>query len=360
MGRRNKKEEEILKVQCVICLMWAFFMDAEEKDDAPETENFKCKKCKNVEWMCDEIETMKKRLDEAERNLELLLKNDKPLYSRGDISTKENMTNVGVPEMFQEGMKDLEVKIRNLEKDRDLLDIGLTESLAKVGKVEQELACLVTEEITLREMVENLVTKKSSVGDNPENVTKKADISSNKSDEAITSEVLVIGDSNIKRLDTYVANIGKGKRDKVSLVSFSGGKITDVKERIGKIVTGMRGEKLRVYIHVGINDANRGSEEILNDLKDTVDQLKVLNRNLDIVICEIPVRTDKGGIICSRLIGVNGTLQRKAKEWGCNVIKINYILEDLHEWTYDGVHYNKVAAELVGGMICNDIINFLC
>jgi len=340
--------------------MWAFYMDAEEKDNAPESENFKCKKCKDVEWMCDQIGTMKKRLDEAERNLELLLKNDEPLYSRGDISTKENMTNVGLPEMIKEGMKDLEVKIMNLEKDRDFLDLGLTETLVKVGKVEQEVACLVKEESTLRGMMKNLVQEKSSMGGKSEDVTKRADISSNKSDDAITSEVLVIGDSNIKRLDTYVANVGKGKRDKVSLVSFSGGKIADVKERIGKIVTGMKGEKLRVYIHVGTNDATRGSEEILNDLKDTVDQLKVLNRNLDIVICEIPVRTDKGGIIWSRLIGVNGTLQRNAKEWGCNVMKINCILEDLQEWTYDGVHYNKVAAERVGGMICNDIVNFLC
>src|SRR5215813_7106527 len=117
--------------------------------------------------------------------------------------------------------------------------------------------------------------------------------------------------------------------------------------------------KIKLFLHVGINDAERGSELILRDIKETIDELKKLNRSLDIVICEIPVRKDKGGLLFSRIIGVNNAIQRKAGEWDYQVLEVNSTLDRLSAWTHDGVHYNNVAAKEIGGKIGNNIVNFL-
>ena len=67
----------------------------------------------------------------------------------------------------------------------------------------------------------------------------------------------------------------------------------------------------------------------------------------------------KGGLLFSRITGVNYAIQRNAGEWDYQVLEVNGILDRLSAWTNDGVHYNKVAAKEIGGKIRNDIVNFL-
>src|SRR5215813_14003180 len=131
--------------------------------------------------------------------------------------------------------------------------------------------------------------------------------------EITRKEVLIIGDSNVRRLDSFVSDIGREK-------------IMDVKDKIIRIVGSIKAEYIKLFLHVGINGAERGSELILRDIKETIDELKKLNRSLDIVICEIPARKDKGGLLFSRITGVNNTIQRKAGEWDYQVLEVNSTL----------------------------------
>lgn len=352
MARKNKKADEAMKIQCIVCLMWTFLVDTEEEENGSQSQNYHCKKCKDFELLTKKMDDICKRLEQAEKKLDNIIINDKIVCSKDNETDKHSSEEENLIEI---NIKELENKIKDLEMDRDLLDLGQTESAIKIKKIEKDIHRLQKEEDTMKKMVEKL-TKETPLVSRHSN---QKDECLDKRKEITRKEVLIIGDSNVKRLDSFVSDIGREKRKHITLVSLPGGKIMDVKEKIIRIVGSIKAEYIKLFLHVGINDAERGSELILRDIKETIDELKKLNRSLDIVICEIPARKDKGGLLFSRITGVNNTIQRKAGEWDYQVLEVNSTLDRLSAWTHDGVHYNKVAAKEIGGKIRNDIVNFL-
>ena len=111
--------------------------------------------------------------------------------------------------------------------------------------------------------------------------------------------VLVIGDSNIRRLDRPINEKVKSTlRNKVRIVSHSG---IGVDTLSSKISTELRNEKSReveVIVQVGTNDMHKvGSQVLLNKLRNLVKRAIAARSKVNLTLCSIPSRTDKGGYI---------------------------------------------------------------
>src|SRR5215813_8566225 len=153
MVRKNKKADEAMKIQCIVCLMWTFLVDTEEEENDSQSQNYHCKKCKDFELLTKKMDDICKRLEKAEEKLDKIIINDKIVCSKDNETDKclseeeENLIEISI--------KELENKIKDLEMDRDLLDLGQTESAIKIKKIEKDIHRLQKEEDT-KKMVEKL------------------------------------------------------------------------------------------------------------------------------------------------------------------------------------------------------------
>ena len=198
-------------------------------------------------------------------------------------------------------------------------------------------------------------------------VIKKTDVKEMTKNENVTSackdtcqkEILVIGDSNLKRLDTYITKIDNIIRNRVSIVALPGGKIENFIDIVPRVLNGYKGKNLMVMLHLGVNDTVNHSEVFVYNYERLLNLIVETIPKVEIVICGMPLRIDKGDLVYSRTYDLNYRLLSLSKSYNCKFIQVYSLLSDCKYWTKDGLHYNKFAASIVGGELRKVIVNFL-
>ena len=160
--------------------------------------------------------------------------------------------------------------------------------------------------------------------------------------------VLLAGDSNIRRIRNPILDKVKQK-NQVKIVGQSGAKISECERMISAELK--RDEKIKqVIVCAGTNDVEKlGSQVLLGKLRNLVKKIKDLRTGVDVKICTLPSRVDKGCLVYSRSESVNCQLDRVCKEVGATAIDLRPEMNQCrYPLTYDGVHYSRSGAKLVG------------
>ncbi len=178
-------------------------------------------------------------------------------------------------------------------------------------------------------------------------------------DDKDDRKVVILGSSNVNRFNSVICR-NEVRRSKTAFAAFPGGKIDDVVQRVRKVVGTVK-KKTKVIFHVGTNDmAKRGSEEVLNDFQTMIKKVKTDNPLVDVAICSVPNRTDRGGVVWSRSEGVNNRLFNVCRMEGAEFIDLRGVLAGSTTWlSKDGVHYSREGAEIVGKRLGEVIDSFL-
>lgn len=168
--------------------------------------------------------------------------------------------------------------------------------------------------------------------------------------------VIVIGDSNVRRLDGPIKrNLKSVDRSKVSIESYSGIGTDRLVDKVTAAVTKEESKDVKVIVHVGTNDVTKmGSQELLAKLGRLIRAAKDARTGISVEVCKVPSRTDKGNYIFSRSESVNCQLARLCRENGASCLDLGG-----YRLGVDGVHYNTLGATSVSSNIAKSIISFL-
>ena len=167
-------------------------------------------------------------------------------------------------------------------------------------------------------------------------------------------DLLVIGDSNVRRLELC------NTRANISFRSIPGA-VTDHVEREFQAPTGTVGPK--VVLHVGANDLRRkGSEQIVSDLVKLAQKTRSRAGVQQVYICSVTPRKDLGSFIYSRAESVNNRLLSLCpKLAGIKFVDLRQHLDrcPFTGLVKDGIHYNKTGAIQVLNTIIDSAGSFL-
>ena len=168
-------------------------------------------------------------------------------------------------------------------------------------------------------------------------------------------DLLIIGDSNVSRLDTSPG------RSRATFRSTPGATI----ERLGRELreTSDTFTASKLVLHVGTNDLTRkGSEEIAVNLVKLAQHAKTCSGIKQVFICSVIPRKDLGSFIFSRSESVNNRLRSLCM--GTAGVRFIDLREQLDRCPFtglarDALHYNKVGATRVFDVINNSVGSFL-
>ena len=112
---------------------------------------------------------------------------------------------------------------------------------------------------------------------------------------------------------------------------------------------------------VGTNDVEKvGSQVLLGKLRNLVRKIRSLRTGVDVAVCSLPSRVDKGNLVFSRSEGVNSQLGKLCIEERATWIELHHELNSCrYPLAYDKIHFSKPGAELVGhrlGFLANNFL----
>ena len=171
-----------------------------------------------------------------------------------------------------------------------------------------------------------------------------------------TKSVIVIGDSNVRRLDKPIKNSLKAQdRPKVRVESVSGIGVDGLAARMATEVKREASQEVKVIAHVGTNDMTKfGSQVLLSKISGLIKTARDARSGVSVEVCEVPTRTDKGDFIYSCSRSVNCELAGLYREeWATCLSLGNYRLD------VDGLHYSQHGATAASRSIAESITSFL-
>jgi hypothetical protein len=120
-------------------------------------------------------------------------------------------------------------------------------------------------------------------------------------------------------------------------------------------------EEVSVILHVGTNDTPKsGSELIMGRLRQAIKACREARSGVQVAVCAIPSRLDKGGITWSRSEGVNDRLRVLCIAEGAVFLDTREALRHCKSpMARDGVHYSKEGTGAVGLAIMKEMKPFL-
>lgn len=176
----------------------------------------------------------------------------------------------------------------------------------------------------------------------------------------VERRVLVVGDSNVHRLKSPILNSVKEK-NKITIVGVSGARVSKCEQVITTELAKVKSSKVKVIVNVGTNDVGKlASQEVLSKFKNLIRTVKRLRTGVDVALCTIPSRKDEGTYIYSRSESINNQLAKLCAEEGASVIDSRLKTTRLkHMLGWDGVHYTREGAQVVGSLIGRVAESFL-
>ena len=152
-------------------------------------------------------------------------------------------------------------------------------------------------------------------------------------------QILIVGDSNVRRLETIK------RRSNITFRSVSGATI----EQLERQLPGSK-ELLapKVVLHIGANDlAQKGSEQIASGLVSLAKKTKIRSGIRQVYVCSVTSRKDLGSFIYSRSESVNNRLHSLCmRTAGVTFIDLRQCLDrcPFTGLMRDGIHYNNAGA----------------
>lgn len=191
----------------------------------------------------------------------------------------------------------------------------------------------------------------SDVEESPEPQCESTSVSANRT-RTVKRGVLVIGSSNVRRIVGPFQQLAqKGSvRSAVHSKCIPGGTVPDVIRAIPGAIRDAGCDHLQIVVHAGANDACRkGSEEILNSFRQlakcVVATGKAESVQVDMALCSIVPRTDRGPLVWSRVEGINQRLRRLCTDEGLHFVDLRPGLDAVRfPLDRSGVHYEREAA----------------
>lgn len=170
--------------------------------------------------------------------------------------------------------------------------------------------------------------------------------------KAVKRGVLVIGSSNVRRVMEPFRKLARngGVSSAVHSKCIPGGTVADVIGAIPGAIRDTGCDQLRLVCHIGTNDVcQRGSEEILKSFRQlaecVADTGKAESVRLDVSVCSLVPRTDRGPLVWSRVEGINQRLRQLCKDEGLRFVDLRSGLDaDWAPLDSSGVHYRSQAA----------------
>ena len=173
---------------------------------------------------------------------------------------------------------------------------------------------------------------------------------------------IILGDSNIKRVNNFVT-CKPDNKDKVKVIGISGAKIQDCEKIIEQELTSKQDTKVQVILHAGTNNVHiEGTETIMSRYKSFVNKVTAVHSDSNVVICSLPDRHDKGNMTFSRVIAINNRLPKLCANLKASALKMESKLSNmnmpyLHS---DGLHYNQAGAFVAADILAGVADHFLC
>ena len=169
-------------------------------------------------------------------------------------------------------------------------------------------------------------------------------------------DLLIIGDSNVRRLET------SNCRTNITFRSTSGATTEQLGRELHKTVEESAAPK--VVFHIGTNDlAEKGSEVIASNIMKLAQQTKSHPGIQHVYVCSVTPRKDLGSFIFSRSESVNNRLHSLCKGTaGVNFIDLRQQLDrcPFTGLVRDALHYNNAGASQVLKKITDSVgITFL-
>ena len=135
----------------------------------------------------------------------------------------------------------------------------------------------------------------------------------------------------------------------------SGAKVAECESRLQTVLKEecKSAKEVKVIVHIGTNDMQRtGSEVLLDKIRHLIKAAKNSRSGVDMTICSIPNRVDKGGYVFSRSESVNARLGLLCKQEGATHLDLSHVQSQCSfPLARDGVHYSRKGAQLVGTVI---------
>lgn len=174
-------------------------------------------------------------------------------------------------------------------------------------------------------------------------------------------KTLIIGDSNVKRLASTVNRCCKN-RDSLKVMGLGGAKIQDCEKAACQELLKVQDDKIQVVLHAGTNNVHReGSEGILDQYKNFVKNVHKAHTDVEVVICSMPDRRDRGSLTFSRVISINHRLPRLCKDISASFLPIHSRLDNLNTdpLHFDGLHYSQAGSFVAGDYLATIVDDFL-
>ena len=289
------------------------------------------------------------------------------------VKTRSKDHNINqVVSKLEDRITELELKIKNLEEDNGVpkrtlvtsTSVGTqceVPSLTSVGTQCEEHEKTPWSEVVKRSKPQGSCTTKAT---SKKNLSQKSPTPIKLNNrfsvlgEKKFDKVILIGDSNVRRLDRPVKQkIHKDKSSRVKILSYSGIGVEGLKSKIATELKRESSGRVKVLVHVGTNDVDKvESQVLLGKLRDLIRRTKDARTGVYPEICTIPSRTDKGSYVFSRSESVNNQLARSCTVEGATCLDLGSNSRFLGR---DGVHYSIWGAEQVSKKLADKINSFL-
>ena len=168
-------------------------------------------------------------------------------------------------------------------------------------------------------------------------------------------DLLIIGDSNVRRLETSANPPG------TSFWSTPGASTDQLDRELAEVPD--KSLASTIVFHSGTNDlARKGSEKIAADLVNLAQRTKARPGIRQVYICSVTSRKDLGSFVYSRSESVNNRLRSLCMK--THGVKFIDLRERLEKCTFtglarDALHYNKAGASCVLNAISDSVGGFL-
>ncbi|XP_077490842.1 uncharacterized protein LOC144101553 [Amblyomma americanum] len=168
------------------------------------------------------------------------------------------------------------------------------------------------------------------------------------SERLVRRRVLVVGDSNVARVDGGVLTTVKADRS-VQMEAQSGKCMVDAMAEAQEVVGGsMDGEHV-VVIHAGLNDVLKGRSQNLEELEVGMRRLRESSESVHVTICRIPEVQRQARETERRIIEANRVIRLSSRRLRYEVMEVNSEVYEArpHPFAQDGIHYDGATAKRV-------------
>ncbi|XP_077500050.1 uncharacterized protein LOC144110842 [Amblyomma americanum] len=165
--------------------------------------------------------------------------------------------------------------------------------------------------------------------------------------------VLVVGDSNVARVEGGVLTTVKANR-RVQVEAQSEKFMVDAMAKAQEVVGGsMDGEHL-VVIHAGLNDVLKGrSQNLEKQLEVGMGRLREASESAHVTICTIPEVQKQASETERRIVEANRVIRLMSLRLRYGVMEVNKEVYEArpHPFAQDGIHYGGSTGKRVGSRI---------